>query len=56
MLSTNDTPNTLFISNYFKFKERIFPRSVLSKVFIGHLGRHRVGKSVKEKFLLDWNR
>lgn len=26
--------------------KKSFPRSVLSKVFIGHLGRHRVGKSV----------
>lgn len=33
-----------------KFKDKIFPRSVLSKAFIGHLGRHRVSKSVKESF------
>lgn len=50
MLSTNETHKTLFISNYFKFKEKIFPRYVSSKVFIGHLGRHRVCKSVKERF------
>lgn len=50
MLSTNDTYKTLIISNYFKFKEKIFTRSVLSKVFIGHLGRNRVYKSVKERF------
>lgn len=50
MISTNDTPKTLFISNYFEFKDKIFPRSVLSKAFIGHLGRHRVSKSVKESF------
>lgn len=30
--------------------KKSFPRSVLSKVFIGHLGKHRVGKSVKESF------
>lgn len=50
MLSTNDTYKTLIISNYFKFKEKTFTRSVLSKVFIGHLGRNRVYKSVKERF------
>lgn len=50
MLSTNDTYKTLIISNYFKFKEKIFTRSALSKVFIGHLGRNRVYNSVKERF------
>lgn len=40
----------MFILNYFEFKDKIFLRFVLLKVFIGYLGRYRVSKFVKESF------
>lgn len=40
MFSINEIYKILFILNYFKFKEKIFLRYVLLKVFIGYLGRY----------------
>lgn len=50
MFSINDIFKILFILNYFEFKDKIFLRFVLLKVFIGYLGRYRVSKFVKESF------